>query len=71
MRAHGQGYGYEATKAAHRWFDAQPFGGASGVMITPDHVVSLALAEKLGYAPVRQAELKGETVQLLVRKCGV
>ena len=65
---HGQGYGGEAVTAAHRWFDAQPFGGLSHAMISDDHAVSQRLAENLGYRFWRRAELeRDDWVKLLVR----
>lgn len=65
--AQGQGYGPEAVAAAHGWFDTQPFGGSSGVMIDPAHQVSLALAAKFGYLRTRETEFGGDAVQLLAR----
>lgn len=64
---HGQGYGREAAEAAHRWFDAQPFGGHSLAMIEVGHEASFALARRLGYRPMRAAEYEGDAVALLRR----
>lgn len=64
---HGQGLGREAVTAAHRWFDAQPFGGRSRAMIEVGHDASLAIARRLGYRVVRQAEDLGDPVLLLAR----
>jgi RimJ/RimL family protein N-acetyltransferase len=69
--AQGQGYGPEAVAAAHRWFDAQSFGGISWVMIDVDHAVSLALAGRFGYERVREATFMGDNVMLLVRRRSV
>lgn len=66
--AHGQGHGREATEAAHRWFDAQPFGGVSHAMIEVGHRKSFAIAARLGYAPMRAADYEGAEVTLLSRK---
>ncbi len=64
---HGQGYGREAVTAAHRWFDAQPFGGRSRAMIEVGHVASFAIAERLGYVGFRETEDLGDRVVLLAR----
>jgi RimJ/RimL family protein N-acetyltransferase len=66
----GQGFGREATEAAHQWFDAQPFGGLSGAIIVPEHAVSLGLAGRLGYEDLRLAEFRGDPIRLLVRRRG-
>ncbi|MEZ5779872.1 MAG: GNAT family N-acetyltransferase [Paracoccaceae bacterium] len=65
--AQGQGYGREAVGAAHRWFDAQPFGGRSHAMIEIGHAASFAIAERLGYAPMRETEDLGDPVMLMAR----
>ena len=62
-----RGYGREAVEAAHRWFDAQPFGGRSHAMIEAGHDVSFALARRLGYRPLRAASYEGDSVILLRR----
>ncbi|WP_347313101.1 GNAT family N-acetyltransferase [Defluviimonas sp. SAOS-178_SWC] len=64
---HGQGYGREAVMAAHRWFDAQPFGGRSRAMIEVGHTASFAIAERLGYVAFRETEDLGDRVMLLAR----
>ncbi|MEE9389330.1 MAG: GNAT family N-acetyltransferase [Paracoccaceae bacterium] len=48
--AQGQGYGSEAVKLAHDWFDAQAFGGHSTCMMGPDHGASIRVAQKVGYS---------------------
>jgi RimJ/RimL family protein N-acetyltransferase len=63
----GQGYGREATEAAHAWFDAQPFGGRSHAMIEVGHQASFRVADRLGYRFMREAEDMGDRVMLLVR----
>jgi RimJ/RimL family protein N-acetyltransferase len=65
--AHGQGFGLEATVAAHEWFDRQALGGASVALIDEGHVGSLRLAERLGYRKMREAEFSGDKVWLLKR----
>jgi RimJ/RimL family protein N-acetyltransferase len=66
--AQGQGFGREATEAAHRWFDVQPFGGLSGAIIVPEHAVSLGLAGRLGYRSLRESLFRGDPIRLLVRR---
>jgi len=63
----GQGLGGEAVTAAHRWFDAQDFGGRSHAMIEVGHGASLALARRLGYRAMRETEETGDRVVLLSR----
>lgn len=65
--AHGRGYGREAVGAAHRWFDAQPFGGRSRAMIELGHAASFAVARRLGYRVLREAVDLGDPVALLAR----
>lgn len=65
--AHGQGYGREAVGMAHAWFDAQTFGGRSVAMIELGHAGSFAVAERLGYRPMREVEDTGDRVMLLRR----
>jgi RimJ/RimL family protein N-acetyltransferase len=66
----GQGLGLEATMAAHGWFDAQAFGGASVAIVDEGHAVSLGLAARLGYRVMRVAEFRGDRVCLLQRRSG-
>ncbi len=68
--AHGQGYGREAVTAAHRWFDAQAFGGRSHVMIEIGHEASFAVAHGQGYTPLREADDLGDRVMLMARLRG-
>ncbi|MGC1428927.1 MAG: GNAT family N-acetyltransferase [Albidovulum sp.] len=66
-KVHRQGYGREAVEAAHRWFDAQPFGGCSHAMIDTGHAASFAIAKRLQYKPVRQCQYAGDPVVVLRR----
>lgn len=63
----GQGLGLEAVQAAHDWFD-RVIAGRTVCIITPQNVPSRRIAEAVGYAVMREAELKGEHVLLLGRK---
>jgi RimJ/RimL family protein N-acetyltransferase len=65
--AHRQGYGPEAVRAAHDWFDAQPFAGRTVAMIERGHGASFRIAASLGYLPMREVEDKGDPVMLLER----
>lgn len=65
--AHGQGHGREAVAAAHRWFDARGLGGVSHAMIDLRNDASFALAARLGYRPIREADYLGARVCLLRR----
>lgn len=62
-----QGYGVEATKAAHDWFD-RVITGPLVCMIAPEHAGSLKIAAQMGYVPLREAEYEGRAVALLFRK---
>lgn len=65
--AQAQGYGREAVGAAHAWFDAQPTGGRSVAMIEFGHAGSFAIADRLGYRPLREVVDLGDPVMLLRR----
>lgn len=65
--AQGRGYGAEAALAAHRWFDAQPFGGRSHAMIELGNTASERLAVRLGYREWRRAADGGDTLVLMAR----
>ncbi|MEO0381724.1 MAG: GNAT family protein, partial [Pseudomonadota bacterium] len=64
---HGKGIGREAAEAAHDWFD-RVVTGPLACMIEPAHTISLGLAERLGYVPMRKAEYLNSPVELLIRK---
>lgn len=65
--AQGLGFGAEAALAAHRWFDAQPFGGRSHAVIEVGNAASEHLAARLGYREWRRFDDGGDTLALLVR----
>ena len=65
--AQGCGLAAEAVGAAHDWFD-RVVTGPLVCMIDPAHAVSLKLAERLGYVPLRTAEYGEGPVQLMCRK---
>jgi len=65
--AQGKGLGKEAVVAAHEWFD-RIITGPTVCMIAPQNIASLRIAETLGYAPLRQAKMQGDDVQLMTRK---
>jgi RimJ/RimL family protein N-acetyltransferase len=65
----GQGLAAEAMERALAWF-AEEHGPQRIVsMIAPDNVGSLRLADRIGFAPLRRAQLPdGDEVQLLARE---
>ncbi len=65
--AQGQGFGMEAVRAAHDWFD-RVITGRLVCMIDPEHAASLRIAEAMGYVAMRDATCEGNNVRLLVRK---
>lgn len=69
-KAQGQGFGPEAVRAAHDWFDAQDLGGRTVAMIELGHAASFRVAERLGYRPMREVEDLGDRVMLLERLAG-
>lgn len=63
----GQGFAGEAMRAIIDWFDKH-FARELMCMISEGNAPSFRLAEKLGFVPMREAELPGgEPVQLLRR----
>lgn len=67
-RAHGNGFGQEAAKAAHDWFD-RVVPGPVVAQISQDNAPSLALADRLGYRLMR--EISDETgMTALLRRDG-
>lgn len=65
--AQGQGLGRNGVDAAHDWFD-RVIAGRTVCIITPQNTASLRIAQGLGYVPLRDAEMDGEVVRLLMRK---
>ncbi|MEP5730958.1 MAG: GNAT family N-acetyltransferase [Sulfitobacter sp.] len=64
--AQGKGLGKDAVLAAHDWFD-RVIAGKTVCIITPENAASLRIAESLGYRVLREAELGGDTVVLMIR----
>ena len=65
--AQGKGLGTEVVCAAHDWFD-RVITGPLGCMIHPEHAVSLHLAGRLGYVPLRDVKDGSDPVRLMLRK---
>lgn len=65
--AHGQGYGIEAVRAAHDWFD-RVVTGQLVCIIAPENKRSFHIAEEMGYQVMRETEHKGRDATLMVRK---
>lgn len=51
----GRGYGFEAAQAAHDWFD-RVIPGPLVCLVSGDNLRSRAVAERLGYAELREVE---------------
>ncbi len=64
--AQGQGLGLDAVQAAHDWFD-RVIAGRTVCMVAPHNTASLRIAKILGYTLLRQTELEGDIVRLMVR----
>jgi hypothetical protein len=50
----------------HEWFD-RVVKGPLVCVLAADNLASLKVAQSLGYTPLRQIVLDGETVQLMTR----
>jgi RimJ/RimL family protein N-acetyltransferase len=66
--AQGRGIGAEAARAAHDWFDERFSPPRTVCIIDPGNAPSLRLAERLGYAPYREAIYKESRVAVLERR---
>ncbi|MEE4188817.1 MAG: GNAT family N-acetyltransferase [Roseobacter sp.] len=64
--AHGQGYGREAIRAAHDWFD-RVVTGRLVCMIDPRNTRSVIIAKEMGYRLMREATYEGDPVNLYER----
>lgn len=64
--AQGRGFGHEATQAAHDWFD-RVITGPLVCMLSAENSASRAVADELGYAPLRMADLGDDAAQLMSR----
>lgn len=63
----GKGIAGEAMRAALEWFDRTHGPRRTVCMIDPENAPSIRLAEKLGYAAMRDVEFSGEPVRLFER----
>ncbi len=63
---HGQGYGVEAVRAAHDWFD-RVITGRLVCLIDPRNTRSIKIAEDMGYRLMREAAYEGDAVKLFER----
>ncbi|NNE51097.1 MAG: GNAT family N-acetyltransferase [Sulfitobacter sp.] len=64
---HGQGLGWDAVRAAHDWFD-RVIATPTVCMIAPENAPSVRIAEGLGYELLRRHQIKGDEVDLMIRK---
>lgn len=63
----GQGYAFEAVTEALRHADEELKLARTTCMIAPDNAASFRLAEKVGFRPWCEGDLRGEKIQLLER----
>lgn len=67
----GQGIASEGMSAVLAWFEREHGAQRIVCMVSPDNAPSLRLAEKLGFAALREAELPdGDAVRLFERLPG-
>jgi RimJ/RimL family protein N-acetyltransferase len=66
----GQGYGSEALAAVLTWGDAHLGMPKYQCIIAPENTPSLRLAARFGFAEIRRATLKDETVVVFERTVG-
>lgn len=64
--AHGQGYGIEAVRAAHDWFD-RVVTGRLVCMVDPRNTRSVTIAKQMGYTLLRGETYEGKLVTLFER----
>lgn len=69
--AQGQGFATEAARLALAWADAHLAASRTVCLIHRDHMASLSLAARLGYAEYGRAEYRGDPVILFERPRGV
>jgi RimJ/RimL family protein N-acetyltransferase len=63
----GRGLAREAMEASLDWFDGRPESRRTVCMIDPDNVPSVALAEKLDFAPFTRSDYHGKELVLFER----
>jgi len=66
----GQGLASEAMQAALGWFDREHGPRRIVCMISPENEPSLRLADKLGFAPVREAALPDGAIVRVFERAG-
>jgi RimJ/RimL family protein N-acetyltransferase len=66
----GRGLAYEAMAAALTWFEAEHGPRRIVCMTAPDNAPSIRLAERLGFAPMRETELPDGDAVLLFERPG-
>lgn len=64
---HGEGYGIEAVKAAHDWFD-RVVTGRLVCLIDPRNQRAVQIADAIGYTPMRDATYDNLSVTLYQRQ---
>ncbi len=68
--AHGRGYATESIRAALHWGDRNLEQERTVCIIDPPNLRSIRLAEKFGYALLRQGSYRGADVGIFLRKRG-
>ena len=63
----GLGYAGEVMQAVLAWFDAEHGPRRTVCMIDPANAPSIRLAERFGYAPLRDTEFAGDPIRLFER----
>ena len=66
--AAGRGYATEAVMAALAWADGALPGSSTVCIVRPDHLGSIRVAEKVGFAATRRACYKGEPIVVMTRR---
>lgn len=67
-RSHGRGYGWEATTAAHQWYDGHRGPRRTVCMVDPENAASIGLAKKLGYRAFGERTYKEDAVVVFERQ---
>ena len=68
--AHGKGYATEAVQAALAWAESNLGAKRYVCIVDPQNQASLRVADKCGFTPFAETELKGSSVILMERVAG-
>lgn len=67
-RVHGLGFAFEATEAAHKWYNESVSQDRTVCLVDPDNTASLKMAGRLGYIPFDKGTYKNHSMIMLERK---